>query len=203
MRNPHPTPISIGLTYSVSLSDRHPLAAGSIVESYRRLSAALLGALHTLGLGAHADKRAERAGVTGPICFEVPSDYEITANGKKLIGSAQVRRQNAVLQHGAFPLTGDVGRICEALAFRDEAARDRARALVYERATTFAAAAGFAVSWDEAADAIANAFARRFSLEFELSSLTPSERSRAEELARTRYGSPEWTLKIAAPAGNP
>lgn len=183
------------LTYSVTLPESHPLAAGSIVESYRRLSMALLDALNRLGLDANADRRAERIGSNGPICFEVPSDYEITANGKKLIGSAQVRKQNAVLQHGAFPLRGDITRICDALAFRDEALREKARERIRARATTFEEAVGYAVAWEQAAEAVAAAFAERFGLTFNRTALSAAERARAETLRKTRYEADVWTMK--------
>src|SRR5260221_6193575 len=45
------------LTYSVALPLDHPLIAGTILDSYRRLSAALLIAVQTIGLDANADKR--------------------------------------------------------------------------------------------------------------------------------------------------
>jgi lipoate-protein ligase A len=48
-------------------------------------------------------------------------------DGKKLIGSAQARKKEGVLQHGSLPLTGDLTRICERLIFEDEAARERQR----------------------------------------------------------------------------
>src|SRR5579859_1906151 len=92
------------LTYSVALPQDHPLVAGTILDSYRRLSMALLHALEALGIDAHADKAEKPVGARtplGPVCFEVPSNYEITANGKKLIGSAQVRKDDATLQHGS------------------------------------------------------------------------------------------------------
>ncbi len=60
-----------------------------------------------------------------PVCFEVPSTYEITVDGKKLIGSAQARKKEGVLQHGSLPLSGDLTRICQALDFENEAARTR------------------------------------------------------------------------------
>ncbi len=63
----------------------------------------------------HAVER--RTQYLNPICFEVPSTYEITVNGKKLIGSAQARKKEGVLQHGSLPLTGDLTRICQALGF--------------------------------------------------------------------------------------
>ncbi len=37
-------------------------------------------------------------------CFEGPSTHEIVAGGKKLVGSAQRRRDSAFLQHGSLPL---------------------------------------------------------------------------------------------------
>ena len=41
-----------------------------------------------------AQRRASRG---GPVCFDTPSRYEITWQGKKLIGSAQLRRRKIVL----------------------------------------------------------------------------------------------------------
>ncbi len=186
------------ITYSLALPADHPLVAGSLVESYRRLSAALLVGLEQLGLAAHADKRdkeTEGARHAGPVCFEVPSDYEITANGRKLIGSAQVRPQGGgVLQHGSVPLHGDVSRICEALAFPDEAARHEARARVLERATTLEGALGRCVPWDEAAEALAAAFASHFDLDLIDSSLSAAEVRRAAELRQSRYAADAWNL---------
>ena len=40
-------------------------------------------------------------------CFAQPSWYEIEVQGRKLLGSAQVRRSGVLLQHGALPLSLD------------------------------------------------------------------------------------------------
>src|SRR5207253_7837683 len=135
------------LTYSVALPAGHPLVEGSIIESYRRISAALMAAVNRIGLESRADKREKGPAQVGPVCFEVPSDYEITANGKKLIGSAQVRKSNAALQHGSLPLYGDLTRICDALAFADESTRQKARVRVLQRAVTLSDALGQTVTW--------------------------------------------------------
>src|SRR5258708_5017282 len=190
------------LTYSVALPLSHPLVEGTIVDSYRRLSAALLSALQDIGLDAHADKRTAGPGnqrvaqAVGPVCFEVPSDYEITASGKKLIGSAQVRKHNGALQHGSLPLCGDVSRICEALVFADEAARDHARERVLQRATTLGDVLGRAVSWDEAAQAVIDAFSATVEIALDKSSLTRSEVERATVLRESRYADAGWTTKM-------
>ena len=54
----------------------------------------------------------------GPVCFEVPSNYEIVFGGKKLVGSAQMRKSGVVLQHGTLPLHGDIARISELPCFQ-------------------------------------------------------------------------------------
>lgn len=184
------------LTYSVTLPLDHPLAAGGIMESYQRLSRALLSGVNAIGLSASADKQADRSPERpGAVCFELPSDYEITAGGRKLIGSAQVRHRGAMLQHGTLPLSGDVTRICEALSFADQEARIENQARVRERATTLADALGRDVSWTEAADAVIAAFADQFALRFEQADLSPAEFAGALELADTRYSSESWTFR--------
>jgi lipoate-protein ligase A len=183
----------------VALPNGHAIIQGDIVTSYRRLSAALLNALEALGLQAAADKRLEKVpeGAKGPVCFEVPSDYEITANGRKLIGSAQVRRNEGVLQHGSLPLWGDIARICDALAFPDGATRERIKGRVRQRAATLESVLGRAVTWDEAVEALRTAFVTTFDLD--LSAAQPpsdTEHARALELVQTTYGTDHWTFRL-------
>ena len=122
-----------------------------------------------------------------PVCFEVPSNYEITIIGKKLIGSAQARKQGVVLQHGSLPLVGDIARICEALTFSDEAAREAAQDRVRARAITLEGALGEAIAWDRAANALKHGFREALNLEFETGELSEAEWQRARELREAKY----------------
>ncbi len=94
------------LTYSVIAPLNEPRVAGTLLESYQRLAKALVEALHLLVLPVQVQEQAvvPAAQTTNPVCFEVPSAFEITVDGKKLIGSAQARRKEGVLQHGSLPL---------------------------------------------------------------------------------------------------
>jgi lipoate-protein ligase A len=179
------------LTYSVVVPQGDPRVAGSVVESYRRLSRGLMRALELLGVEEiAADQRVDHRDPEGPVCFEVPSDYEVTAAGKKLVGSAQMRAQGVVLQHGALPLRGDIARICPLLAQHPDPARVRARATTVERAR------GRAVTWGEAAQALAQGFAEMLNLRLAPAELTAGERAAARQLRQEKYATDDWITTI-------
>jgi lipoate-protein ligase A len=182
------------LTYSVMAPPDEPTVAGSLLESYNRLARALLQAARSLGLPAEMKTgQREQTGVSNPVCFEAPSAYEITVGGKKLIGSAQARRREGVLQHGSIPLTGDLTRITEALVFREEPDRAQAAERLLERATTAESVLGRHVGWEEAANAVRSGFKSALGLEFTELPLSETERQRADELVREKYAHHAWT----------
>jgi len=191
------------LTYSLALPIDHPIAAGGIVDSYRRISEALLIGLRELGLQAQAD-RINGDAVLTPVCFETPSHYEITVGGKKLIGSAQVRRKCGILQHGSLPLVGDIAGICDVLAYPDETARQASKRDVRAHAATLTDALN-----NEATPCcppvkslivsqLSNAFGAIYDVGyFKVNSqqLTPNELANVERLTRDVYGNDEWTFR--------
>jgi len=185
------------LTYSVIAPSNEPRVEGSVLESYNRLAQALLLAVQSLEIPVEMKEgKASESTTPNPICFEVPSTYEITVNGKKLIGSAQARKKEGVLQHGSLPLTGDLTRICQALVFENESARDDASQRLLERATTVESALGVGVSWEKAQQAFVHAFEAQLGLSFELGALSESESKRAEELVKEKYAHPAWTERV-------
>jgi lipoate-protein ligase A len=83
-------------------------AFGGLKAAYRLINKGLLAGIQ--GLGATAELAAASGRSLPPDagpCFRQPAEGEVTAVGRKLIGSAQVRIQNAVLQHGSVILDGD------------------------------------------------------------------------------------------------
>jgi lipoyl(octanoyl) transferase len=187
------------LTYSVTGSADEPVLAGGVLESYNRLSKALLFAVCELGLQVEVKEEASHAtSVTyaNPVCFEVPSTYEITVNGKKLIGSAQARKKEGVLQHGSLPLTGDLTRICDALVFEDESAREKAKERLLARAATVESVLGVEKTWETAAQAFVRGFEAELGIQFERGEMSPSEIQRAEELVKEKYAHASWTERI-------
>ncbi|MBN1887266.1 MAG: lipoate--protein ligase family protein [Thermoflexales bacterium] len=181
------------LTYSLAAPDSEPRVAGDIVSSYRKISAGLLAGLRLLNVpGLESKPQASsthRALPASPVCFQAPSHYEITVGGKKLAGSAQMRKRAVLLQHGAIPLCGDIARICRLLLPRPEEAALRARA------TTVEATLGRAPSFDEAAAALVIGFSHALNVELVAGQLTLQEQLWAAELRRDKYGCDEWTKR--------
>lgn len=186
------------LTYSVIAPSDEPRVAGTVLESYNRLAKALLAAVQELSLPVEMEEHANAPASqnSNPVCFEVPSTYEITVDGKKLIGSAQARKKEGVLQHGSLPLHGDLTRICDALVFPSETARAEAKARLLTRATTVESALGRAVDWDTAAGAFVRAFESQLGIEFETGEPSGSELNRTGELIRGKYDHPSWTERV-------
>jgi len=186
------------LTYSLTAHISDPRVSGGVLESYQRLSCALLTALHSLHIPAETqpNRTPVRNQKNGAVCFEVPSNYEIVVQGKKLIGSAQVRRKNTILQHGSFPLRGDLTRITQALAFSDEQNRNEAATRLLSHATTAEAVLGTYITWQDAVDAFINGFQTKLNLDLTPSELSDYEISRAKELVQKKYTHHSWRERI-------
>jgi lipoate-protein ligase A len=179
------------LTYSVITPEREPRVAGTIVESYKRLSEGLLRGLMLMGVPTQQVERPdEHDRDQGPVCFEVPSNYEIVFDGRKLVGSAQMRKAGVMLQHGTIPLNGDIARISLYLAKHPDPDRVRSRA------TTVETAIGRVVDYETAARLMVQGFASALNLHFEEGEFAPEEQAWAEELRREKYAADEWTYRL-------
>jgi len=187
------------LTYAAIASASEPRLQGSVLESYKYLSKALLRALEHLGASAQAaelNKPTNDQRTHNPVCFEVPSNYEITVEGKKLIGSAQARRKEGILQHGSLPLFGDITDILEVLSFSNTEEKSEASQRLSKRATSLESILRRKVTWGDAAHEFIIAFQEVLNIEFEPRELSRSENNRATELEKNKYGNPDWTRRI-------
>jgi lipoate-protein ligase A len=186
------------LTYSVCASQDDPHVSGSVLKSYRMLSQGLLKGLELAGVAADSQPKAEKDldRLTNPVCFQYPSDYEITFGGKKLIGSAQARLSNGVLQHGAIPLYGDICRVVSVLAFASEEQRLAAINNLRSHATTVELCLGHTPTWDFLAGCIQSGFAQALDLQFEIGTLTLAEKKRAFQLWKVKYANDQWTQRM-------
>jgi len=155
---------------SIVLPLSHPLAAGSIVDSYQRLARGLATGLEALGLPPLTTEAASRPPQRGGWCFEAAAPYELTLAGRKLVGSAQARHKGALLQQGSIRLAPEPAEASQATSLQE--------------------ALGRPVSWDELAEALIRGFARAWAIEIRPGELTTEEEALARRLERERYADP-------------
>ncbi len=182
-------------TYAVIGSLGCPPFDGGVLDTYRRISAALVEALRLLGVAAEGEEPA-RAGprdvgpLGPPVCFDRAGAHEITVRGRKLVGSAQLRRHGAFLQHGSLLLRADPERLSRAIGVPADASRF----------VDLKAALGRAPDVSEIDAAIVEAFARTLG-GTSPGSLTPAEAARAASLSASKYSTDAWNLEGREPAG--
>lgn len=97
------------LTYSLVAREDHPLVAGGINESLKRVAGILLAALQSIGVAAElncSSRELSSAGRRHNPCFTSHGLYEVvTSDGRKLVGSAQARNKGVFLEHGSILFT--------------------------------------------------------------------------------------------------
>jgi len=186
------------LTYSVTLPASTLGHDAGIVPSYHRLSLALQAGLHALGVPATLAPLAATPAAAdhGPVCFDRPSAHEILLDGRKLVGSAQVRRGGALLQHGSIVIEPQIDRLLACLRLADE---DRGPAARERLQNAMGGLAGVAdVDAARLTASLAAAFGRQFGVRVIPGRLDEEELAAVSSLARTKYQSPARTERPQA-----
>jgi lipoate-protein ligase A len=110
------------LTYSVCSPIR---ALGGVRGAYATLNRALATGLRRLGVRVDLAERGPPLSPDAGPCFQRPAEGEVTAGGRKLVGSAQVRMGGTLLQHGSILLHDDQARIARVARGRSEVTGSR------------------------------------------------------------------------------
>ena len=175
------------ITYSVTA----PAGAwGGLREAYLKINRALAAGLRELG--APADVVRERAAAapsprpTVRACFRDPLPGEVVAGGRKLIGSAQWRDGEALLQHGSLLLHNDQSIV--------EDLRIGGPGPVEVPATGLADLVEPLPARADIAEALIDSFARELDLEATREDLSPAEATQARSLEE-KYTDDAWTWR--------
>lgn len=154
-------------TYSLVASEGFP---PSVLGTYRQITEVLADAIARLGADVGiAPGKLKRAG--SPSCFQSATPADLVALGRKLVGSAQTRRDGAFLQHGSLMLTQLPDEILPLLS----------RATDASDATCLEAVLGEVPSREAIAMAIVQAASAAWGISLEPGSLSDWEVARARE----------------------
>jgi lipoyl(octanoyl) transferase len=155
-------------------------------RSYHLINRGLLLGLRSLGAAA------ELAVGTGPAlppdagpCFRAPAEGEVTALGRKLVGSAQVRLGDRILQHGSLILDGDQGAL----------GRIRLDGAAVDPPATVRSLLGEVPDLDFLASSLQEGLETVLGGEWRAGTFQALEEGAAQEL-EARYLDPHWTWRL-------
>ena len=90
------------LTYCLVGASPGPMFGNSLHQCYMKINEALLDFLQQMGHEAEISGGESREEMRGALCFKSAGQHEIRVGGRKLVGSAQRRREGVFLQHGSI-----------------------------------------------------------------------------------------------------
>ena len=173
------------LTYAVAAP---ATALGTLREAYGEIHRVIRDAIRWLGVPAELAPARAPVRPDAGACFAASAGGEVTVGDHKVAGSAQLREDGALLQHGSILLTGDQAMVT----------RLTLGAAPADRSAPLARLLGRPVSWGETAEAVTRAASERWG--------APRQRLNGStnlvEHARTRasrFRSPEWTWEASPP----
>jgi len=185
------------LTYAAVIGEH--LLGGSVLETYRALSLALVRGLRTLGIEAdlapgRPPTRRDRE-LSSAACFDSATPHELTVGGRKVIGSAQVRQRGVLLQHGSVPLELDRDAVVQTLNLGSGPVRKRVLRTLERKAAGLAEVTDADLTYEKVADALRRGFSRTFELELLPDTLSDAERDLVRELYEDKYRTEQWNRK--------
>ena len=166
------------LNYTIVLTDEHRLIKGlGITESYKIFCSWLQRALKLMGLNPE---------------FKPPGN--ILLNGKKISGSAQLRRRGGVLHHGTLLVNADLNLMKKVLKAWREDYKGGVIASISMPVTNLVNELEIEIDLNELKEFLRWSFEETFSVKLIDGKLTSSEKFIAEKLYKERYSRDSWNF---------
>jgi len=193
------------LTYSFIIKENDPLVNDSILETYKKISGGIIRGLSYLGIKAelvplrgklenHLLGRSDKARIHHldfkSICFSVPSQYEVQVEGKKMVGSAQVRKGGVVLQHGSLLIKLEKDKLFSVFNFPSVQIIEKLKSKF--KATSLEEILKKKIDFSELSNILPHGFEEEFGVRLVESKLTESEEKISKVLLENKYSTYEW-----------
>jgi len=169
------------LTYSIVAS--LDAISSDVISSYQYLCDGIVIACKHLGLNAQMSFN-DRA-------RQCPN---VTVNGKKISGSAQIRRRSALLQHGTMLVDSNLETMTRVLKMGRPTAGMSLKKL-QSKVTTLTRILGRPVSFGEVEDSLKLGFEKTLNVKLSEQALSSLELRQASELRLRKYSTYEWNFR--------
>ena len=185
------------LTYSFTIRENHPLVNNSILETYKKISGGIIKGLFYLGVTADLVPLREKSRIyhsdLKSICFSVPSQYEVQVEGKKIVGSAQVRKREIVLQHGSLLIELEKEKLFSVFNFPSTQTRERLKTKF--NATSLEEILKRKITFSELSAILPRGFEEEFGVKLLEGQITEEEEKISQELLENKYLTYEWNYQ--------
>ncbi|MFQ5637336.1 MAG: biotin/lipoate A/B protein ligase family protein [bacterium] len=168
------------LTYSVIIPRSHFYYEKNNIDLYNQISSAIIRALNYQGSPVALEKKSPD--VTGAnreqhyfACFVTSAQYEIHYQSKKLVGSAQRRFKNAVLQHGSVILGDEHRRILDYMSLQESDKTRDLKELLHENTVSLQTILNRNIAYKELVQNMKAGFEDHFKIHLEVKNLTDEE----------------------------
>ncbi|MBI3811844.1 MAG: lipoate--protein ligase family protein [Nitrospirae bacterium] len=180
------------LTYCVAAGADSAELPGTIRGSFLEISRGFIEGLHRLGVEADSVRAPAKETGRSPLCFMSASWYEITCKGRKIIGSAQRRWKDGMLQQGSLLLGFDPEAYYKFFRFPDETRREEIIRESRSRVIGLNDLIPTRVTPKTIMMQIATGFEKALGIRLKPAGLTPFEYERAVQLTQTKYTAVSW-----------
>jgi lipoate-protein ligase A len=184
------------VTYSVVTRADDPRVICGVLASYLTISQALIRGLSYLGISAELLPLRRGAPLpsdaASPVCFATPSSYEVAVAGRKIIGSAQRRAHDVIMQHGSIPISHDLAKVRAVFSSSPRGSRS-AHGQLEACMISLQEAGGRAYTYTEVVAALTRGMAETWQVDLLPGQLTAAETELTAHLHDTKYRSEAWT----------
>lgn len=170
------------ITYSVVVSEKD-LGSRDIVSTYNMISRGLIEAAKILGVNADFNPGNPK------YC------PNITANGRKLSGSAQSRKRDVLLQHGTFLVQVNLEKMFTFLKDPEKRPLEHVLCIAQKRLTSIEQETGSGVSMKDAQEALVEGFQKALGIQIAQEELTRYEKRLSKKLHSEKFATYDWNFK--------
>jgi lipoate-protein ligase A len=181
------------ITYCIAAGDKEKYFPADIPGTYKIISQCIARGLSDLGIKATLaeEGRAQTKEEISPCCFSSPSKNELLVNGRKICGSAQVRRRGGFLQHGLLLMAYHPEETADfLLPERAPVGLEKLRRSV----TSVNEELDFTVDEREICSKLKKGFSEELGIDLEEGALTPAEEKLKDELMK-KYTDADWNIE--------
>jgi len=181
------------LTYAVVIPQRSKFFDKSVVTVYKNLSRAIVAGLNELQIdvefeGAASTPKNFAKGDLSMLCFASSVQHEIGWQGRKLVGSAQRRIGNTILQHGSILIGPKHLDLVNYLIFDNHDKRKVALRHLMRKTVCLNELATGSFSYSAVQKALCRGFEKELRVQLTPGELSEIEITMAESLAKSRRG---------------